>query len=196
MQEFITGLGLSTSAGLNTYVPLIILNLAGRAGLLEMEGQTANTLTSTPALVVMILLLLVEVVADKIPVVDSTNDVISTAIRPVVGALLMNTSISGLENADAEWLTLLSLLSGGFSAGGVHAVKATARPVVTASTGGVGNPVVSTIEDISSVMMALIAIALPFIVLFFMMSFVVIIFWWIWETYRLGRLEQYGYRVR
>lgn len=197
MDAFITGLGLSSSAGLNTYLPLIIFNLAGRSEFLEMEGATADVLTSWPALIVFGILLVVEIVADKVPMVDSVNDVINTAVRPAVGAALMVATTSGLEGQiDPEALAALSVISGGISAGGVHAVKATTRPAVTASTGGLGNAIVSTIEDIISLMMALTAIILPFILLFFVVSFVVLFLWWLWEMNRQDRLERHGIKLK
>lgn len=197
METFITGLGLSTSAGLNAYIPLIILNLAGRANVIETQGTAADILTSPITLGILIILLLIEMTADKIALVDSLNDAINTVVRPATGALLMVVSTSGLQDSvDPTVLALLAIGSGSISAGGVHVVKAGSRPIVTASTGGIGNPIVSVIEDISSLMMSLIALVLPFIILFFMTSFIILIGWWLWEQRRIDRLEARGYNLR
>lgn len=194
MEAFLSGLGLSSSAGLNAYLPLILFNLASQAGIIDKtEGVPAEVLSSKPALVVFIILLIIEMVADKVPAVDSVNDIIHTVIRPSAGALLMLASTSGMrDSVDPEVLTIFSLLSGGASAGSVHATKATARPVVTVTTGGVGNFFVSIIEDIIAVFVSLVAILLPFFVIFFMASFVGLIFWWIWERQRKDMLRQRG----
>jgi hypothetical protein len=194
MEAILSGLGLSTSAGLNAYLPLVLLNLAGQSDLIKMEGVPAEVLTSKPALVAFLILLAIEMVADKVPVVDSTNDVINTAIRPAAGALMMLAVTSGMDTQiDPELLAVGSLLAGGASAGSVHAVKATARPVVTVTTGGLGNFVVSIIEDVFAFFMALVAILIPFFIVFFLMSFVVLVVWWVWERQRQDTLKHRGF---
>ncbi|MCQ3931506.1 MAG: DUF4126 domain-containing protein [Chloroflexi bacterium] len=193
MEAILSGLGLSTSAGLNAYLPLILMNLAAQAGIIDTKGVPAEVLTSKPALVVFLILLVIETVADKIPAVDSVNDIINTAIRPTAGALMMVVSTSGMSGqVDPEVLTIMSLLAGSASAGSVHAVKATARPVVTLSTAGMGNMVVSVLEDILAIFISLVALLIPFFVVFFMASFVGLILWWIWERQRKDMLRQRG----
>ncbi|KAB2851895.1 MAG: DUF4126 domain-containing protein [Anaerolineae bacterium] len=193
MEAILSGLGLSTSAGLNAYLPLILMNLAAQAGIIDTKGVPAEVLTSKPALVVFLILLVIETVADKIPAVDSVNDIINTAIRPTAGALMMVVSTSGMSGqVDPEVLTIMSLLAGSASAGSVHAVKATARPAVTLSTAGMGNMVVSVFEDILAIFISLVALLIPFFVVFFMASFVGLILWWIWERQRKDMLRQRG----
>jgi hypothetical protein len=89
-------------------------------------------------------------------------------------------------------LAVFSLLAGGASAGSVHAVKATARPAVTMTTFGLGNWVVSIIEDMFAFFISLVAILLPFFVVFFLASFAVLILWWIWERQRKDMLRHRG----
>ncbi len=193
MEAILSGLGLSTSAGLNAYLPLILMNLAAQAGMIDTKGVPAEVLTSKPALVVFLILLAIETVADKIPAVDSVNDIINTAIRPSAGALMMIVSTSGMSGqVDPEVLTVFSILAGGASAGSVHAVKATARPAVTVSTAGMGNMVVSVLEDILAIFISLVALLIPLFVVFFMASFVALILWWIWERQRKDMLRQRG----
>jgi hypothetical protein len=193
MEAFITGLGLSSSAGLNAYLPLVLLSLAQQSGAVELEGSLAEAMTSPPALAVWIVLLLIEMTVDKIPGIDSLNDVVSTVIRPTAGTALMYASMSGVDNQlDPDMLLAISVLAGGASAGGVHATKAVTRPAVTVSTGGLGNSVVSIIEDIISLIVALFALVLPIIIIFFMLSFVFLIPWWLWEQQRLDRLRHRG----
>jgi phage-related protein len=102
-------------------------------------------------------LLLIEMTADKIPAVDTINDGIQTFIRPVAGAILFAASAQVITDVHP----ILSIVSGLLIAGGVHTVKATARPVVTATTAGLGNPVVSVAEDIASAVVTVLAIILP-----------------------------------
>jgi len=116
-------------------------------------------------------LLVVEIVADKIPAVDSVNDGIQTFVRPAAGAILF----AGSANVITDIHPILSLAAGLLLAGGVHATKAAARPVVTVSTAGVGNPLVSTLEDIVATVVSLLAVVLPIIAAVLLLGFVLFI---------------------
>ncbi|NDJ85460.1 MAG: DUF4126 domain-containing protein [Chloroflexi bacterium] len=195
METIATGLGLSSSAGLNAYLPLLIYNLGVRFDLIQAEGQIADTLASWPALGLFAVLLIIEMAVDKVPVLDSGNDIINTVIRPVAGAALMIASTGALQDEfSPEMVQLFSLISGGTSAGGVHAVKALSRPLVTGTTGGTGNILVSILEDIISLFVSLFAILLPFVIVFLGISVVVLAFWWLFEMQRRDMLERRGYR--
>jgi hypothetical protein len=98
----------------------------------------------------------VEVVADKVPGADHVNDVIQTVVRPAAGGLLAVSS-SGHGTVSPVALAVAGVLI----AGGVHAVKASARPVVNVSTAGTGAPVVSTLEDIGAAIMTVLALLVP-----------------------------------
>ena len=152
----LTGLGLATAAGLNAYVPLLVVGLLGRFGVLDLSAPY-DSLSSTPALIVLAVLLAVEVLADKVAGVDSINDVIQTVVRPAAGAVLFAGSI-GLLTDLPPWV---GVVAGLLTAGGVHATKAAVRPAVTVSTGGLGNPVVSAIEDAVSLVVSVLAIVAP-----------------------------------
>lgn len=193
MESIATGLGLSTSAGLNAYLPLIIFNLAVRAGLIEAEGSTADALTSWQSLGIFSVLLIIEMIVDKIPILDTANDVINTVIRPVAGAALMTASTGGLTDTfSPELVQWFSLISGGTSAGGVHAVKALSRPMVTTSTAGTGNIAVSIVEDVIAVIVSVIAVFLPFIMIFLGISILLLALWWLWEMQRMDMLKRRG----
>ncbi len=88
-------------------------------------------------------LVLVEAVADKVPAVDHVNDTIQTFIRPTAGAIVFAASAGSVT----EVSPVLSLICGLLVAGTVHTVKSVAvRPLITASTAGMGDPIVSTAE--------------------------------------------------
>lgn len=192
MEAIATGLGLSSSAGLNAYLPLLMYNLAVRFKLLEAQGATAETIASWEALAIFSVLLIVEMIVDKVPVLDSLNDVVSTVIRPVAGAALMNASTGSLENhIDPTFLFWFSMITGGVSAGSVHGVKAVSRPMITGTTGGTGNWAVSIAEDIVSLAVSLFAILLPFIMIFIVTSIVILVLWWLWESQRRDMVTHY-----
>jgi len=102
-------------------------------------------------------LLLIEMTVDKIPAVDTVNDVIHTVVRPAAGAVLFASSSNVISDVNPA----LAMICGLLMAGGVHAAKATARPVITATTAGLGNPVVSLLEDVVSAITAIVSIVLP-----------------------------------
>lgn len=161
MLEALTGIlsafGLSSAAGLNAYLPLLIVALTARyTDLIQLQAPW-DALTNPWVIAVLVVLLVVEVVADKIPAVDHANDVIQTVVRPTAGAILFASS----GNVIGDIHPALALICGILVAGSVHGVKATFRPVVTATTGGIGNPVVSTVEDVASFILTVMAILAP-----------------------------------
>jgi hypothetical protein len=164
--ELMTGSGLAMAAGLNAYVPLLALGLLSRfTGLLSLpEGW--QWLQGDVALVVLGVLLLVEVVADKVPVVDSLNDVLQTVVRPASGGLVLaagaaSQTVAVTDPGALEGWRWVPVVLGVLLALAVHGTKALARPAVNATTAGVGAPVVSTVEDVSSVALVLVAVLLP-----------------------------------
>ena len=94
---------------------------------------------------------------DKIPAVDTINDIIHTFIRPVAGGILFAAESGTIGGLDPTVGFVLGLLS----AGSVHAVKATGRPLVTTFTGGMGNMLVSLVEDMISGVTAVLALVVP-----------------------------------
>ena len=167
-----TAFGLSSSAGLNAYLPLLVVALLARFTDLITLDPPWDALESWWLIGVLLVLLLIEMLVDKVPAVDSVNDAIQTFIRPVAGAILFAASAGVISDAHP----VLALICGLLVAGGVHAVKATARPVITGTTAGTLNPVVSTLEDVLSLVMAILAILVP--VLGFLLLLAVII-WFI-----------------
>ena len=174
-----TALGLSSSAGLNAYLPLLVVALLARFTDLIRLDPPWDALTSWWVIGVLAVLLLIEVLVDKVPAVDTVNDVIQTVIRPVAGAILFAASAGGIGEAHP----VLALVCGLLVAGGVHAVKATARPVVTGTTAGTLNPVVSTIEDVVSLVVAVLSIVLPILGLLFLLLVII----WLVRRWRRRR---------
>jgi hypothetical protein len=154
--NILSAFGLSGCAGLNAYIPLLVVGSLGRAGVIRLASPF-DALTSTWALGLLAVLLAVEVVVDKVPGADHINDVIQTVIRPASGALLFASEAGIVQSVPAPvWLA-----TGLVTALGVHGAKAAARPVVTTSTLGVGTPVVSLVEDVIAFGGSLLAIFLP-----------------------------------
>jgi hypothetical protein len=168
-----TAFGLSTSAGLNAYIPLLVVALLARLTPLITLDEPYNALTSWWVIGVLVVLLIVEVLVDKVPAVDTVNDVIQTFIRPTAGAILFaaSTNTVGLH-------PVLGAICGVILAGGVHAVKTGSRPVVASLTTGVGNPVVSTVEDTISLVLSVLAIVTPYLVAALILILAALFTWW------------------
>lgn len=174
MFEALSGLsaafGLSGSAGLNAYIPLLMVALAARFPLddpLVKLQAPYDLMGSWWVIGLLVVLLIIEIVADKVPAVDTVNDGIQTFVRPAAGAILF----AGSANVITEIHPILALGAGLLVAGGVHATKTAARPVITVSTVGVGNPIVSTLEDIVAFVVSLLALILPIIAAILMIAF-------------------------
>ena len=177
----LTAFGLSASAGLNAYIPhLVVALLAKFTHLIELS-KPWDTLTSWWIIALLIVLSLIEFFADKVPAVNHMNDLIQTIIRPTAGAILFAASAHVLT----EVSPVLSVGAGLLVAGGVHAAKSLAiRPAVTAATGGLANIPVSIAEDLTSTFVSILAVIVPVLIACIL---ILITAWIIWRMYRRSR---------
>jgi hypothetical protein len=176
MMEIISAFGLSASAGLNAYIPLLVVSLLARfTNLIELsEGWRA--LESWWIIGLLIVLSLVEFFADKIPAVNHINDILQTLIRPTAGAILFAAS----ANVLTEIHPILSIAAGLLVAGSVHAVKSVViRPAVTATTAGAGDVPVSVMEDVVATMLSVLSVVIPVLVGIILLIVAGLIIWWI-----------------
>jgi hypothetical protein len=181
--EALTGTGLAASAGLNAYIPLLTMGLLARYTEAISLPTGWSWLANGWTLIILGLLLAIEVVADKVPVVDHVNDMVQTFVRPTAGGLAfgagsasetVTVSDPGAFFTSHQWVPILA---GGLIALGVHGVKAASRPVVNATTAGFGAPVASTAEDFGSVVLSVLAVLVPILVLFGLVIIVWAAFW-------------------
>lgn len=169
--ELLTGGGLAVAAGLNAYVPLLLVGLLGRFTHLVTLPPQWGWLSGDVALVVLGVLLLIEVVADKVPSIDHVNDLLQTVVRPTSGGVVFTAGSTAQTPAVAHPADLLQapillpFLIGVALALLTHLGKAALRAGVNLSTAGVGAPVVSTVEDVFSVSLGVLALLLPLLVL-------------------------------
>lgn len=163
----LTGLGLAAAAGLNAYIPLVIVGFLQYFDWLDF-GSPFDALANPWVLTTLVFLLAVEVLADKIPAVDTMNDLVQTVVRPAAGAVLFAAS----TGAGTDIPPGVSLLAGLLTAGTIHGTKAALRPILNVGSGGAAAPVVSTGEDLVSTALAFAAILAPFLVLIALVAFV------------------------
>jgi hypothetical protein len=171
MLEILTGAGLSAAAGLNAYIPMLVLGLLDRyTGLVQLPPAWA-WLSNGWVLAIVVLLLLLEIAADKVPLVDSINDWFQTLVRPAAGGIVFGSGVGAetvtVSDPDAffgssQWIPVAAGIGIALA---VHLVKMTARPVLNATTAGAAAPLVSTAEDAASTGLALAAVLLPVLVL-------------------------------
>jgi uncharacterized membrane protein len=181
--EVLTGSGLAASAGLNAYIPLLVMGLLARyTELIELPSGW-QWLGNGWVMAILAVLLAVEFVADKVPMLDSVNDTLQTAIRPTAGGLAFGAGSAsetvtvkdpGSFFAGHQWVPIVAGVALAF---GVHALKASARPVINAMTAGIGAPVVSTVEDVTSVSVSVLAIVVPLLVIVLLVGVILAIPW-------------------
>jgi hypothetical protein len=180
--ELLTGTGLAASAGLNAYIPLLAIGLLARFTEVITLPTGWQWLENGWVLGILAVLLAIEVVADKIPALDSVNDTVQTVIRPTSGGLAFGAGATsetvtvqdpGGFFSSHQWVPVALGVAIAFV---VHAAKALARPVINTFTLGFGAPVVSTLEDATSVTMSVVAILIPILVIVFLVG-LALFFW-------------------
>ena len=170
MLEILTGTGLAAAAGLNAYIPLLIMGIAGRIDWIQLPSGWL-WLENEWVMVILGVLFIIEIIADKVPAVDSVNDWIQTAVRPASGGIVfaggIGTSTVAVDDpgnffSSGAWIPVvigivLALL--------MSLAKSAVRPVANIATGGAAAPALSTAEDGASVVLVILAIVAPVLVL-------------------------------
>lgn len=154
----LSAFGLSGAAGLNAYVPLFLVGLLYHFDKIQL-AQPFDLLGEPWALGLVAVLGLLDLVGDKIAGLDHILHLVGAVVSTAAGALLF-ASQSGV----AEVPPSVSMALGFLVSGGVHATRSAVRPLATASSAGIANPIVSTVEDISSATLSLLAIFAPILV--------------------------------
>ncbi len=156
------GLGLAAATGLKTFLPLLMLSVAARFHLFGIElSDSFEWLGSLPALVALGVATLAELLADKIPVVDHGLSLVGTVARPIAGAIA---AAAAFGHSDPTAAAVAGLIIGAPTAFAFNAAQGGTRAVSTATTGGLGNPIVSLAEDALAFVTALIALAAPILI--------------------------------
>ncbi len=173
-----TAFGLSASAGLNAYIPLLIVGLLARYTDLINLSKPWDTLANPWIILMLCILVIIEMLADKIPAVNHINDLIQTLIRPAAGAVAFAASAHVVTDVHP----VLALACGLLVAGTVHVAKAgVMRPLVTATTGGTANTPVSIAEDVTSTVLSVVAIILPIVIGTLIVVLAAFIVYWLYK---------------
>ena len=190
--ELMTGFGLASAAGLNAYIPLLSMGLLGRFTNLVNLPAGWSWLENGWVIGIVAILLIVEIVADKVPALDSVNDTVQTFVRPTSGGIVFGSGTAAQTAAvsdpaefarTGQWVPVAI---GVVTALVVHLTKSAVRPAANVATAGVAAPVLSTIEDFTSVGLTFIAILIPALVLVVLIAMA----WaaiWLWRRRRRKR---------
>jgi len=181
--ELMTGFGLATAAGLNAYIPMLLMGLLARFTSLISLPHGWTWLENGWVMTIVAVLLAVEIVADKVPALDSVNDAVQTFVRPASGGIVFGSGTAAQTAAvsdpaefarTGQWVPVAI---GVVTALVVHLTKTAVRPAANVATAGVAAPVLSTIEDFTSVSLSFIAIVIPALVVVVMVALACGAFW-------------------
>jgi len=178
--ELLTGIlsafGLSASAGLNAYIPLLVIGVLAHYTRLIQLDPPWDTLSNPWILILLGVLVCIEMLADKIPAVNHINDIIQTIVRPTAGAIVFAASARVVSDIHP----VLALACGLLIAGSVHVIKSVAvRPAVTATTAGAANVPVSIAEDILATITSILSILMPMLVALLVILAIVLSIGWL-----------------
>jgi Domain of unknown function (DUF4126) len=166
--------GLSGAAGLNAWIPLLAAGLLDRAGQLQLT-EPYDVIATTPGLIVLGVLFVLDFVGDKVPAIDSLLHAIGSVVHPASGAIVF----AAPTEAPTDIPSIVLFALGATVAGSLHATRATVRPASTTLTAGAANPVLSFGEDVSSAVLSVVAVLAPLLgVLLLMVVAVTAVLWW------------------
>lgn len=196
------------AAGLNAYIPLFALGILHRMDVVHLSAGW-DWLASWPSMAIVGTLLVIEIVVDKVPAIDSINDAVQTVVRPAAGAMVFTASAaSGTPALDgvpqiptSDEMSWVPYALGVVFALFTHGTKAAARPIANVGTAGLAAPVVSTAEDASSIGLVAAAVFAPVIVAIAAIALAVLLVWIIYrwrsrhKRYEDRRVESFEHEL-
>lgn len=192
--DIVSALGLSSASGLNAYIPMIILGLLDRyTSVIDLPAGW-QWLSNPWMLGLITVLLAIEVVADKVPALDSFNDIIQTVIRPASGGIVFSSGLSSdstIVSGSEPSFAWTPFIIGVVIALAVHLMKSLSRPVANVTTAGFAAPVLSAGEDLTAIALSLVAVFIPALVVIILLTFVGFIGYVFYRarTMRLARID-------
>ena len=155
------GLGLAAASGFRVFLPPFLLSIAVRADAVEVDltNTSLEYFDSNVAVIVLGVATLAELSAYYVPWVDNLLDTIASPAAVVAGTGMTAIVLEGNTDPVIQWS--LSIIAGGGVSAAVQSTTVVTRGISTTLTAGIANPVVSTGENIASVILALLAMVLP-----------------------------------
>ncbi|MDQ3716072.1 MAG: DUF4126 domain-containing protein [Actinomycetota bacterium] len=177
--------GLSGAAGLNAWLPLLAIGIGDRAGWVALDSPY-DILSSIPGMLVVGLLLVLDLIGDKIPALDSVLHALGLFIAPASGAVLF----AAQTDLTTDLNPAVAAVLGAITAGSLQAGRAAVRPFVTASTAGIGNPAVSAAEDGTSLVITGLAFAVPILAFLLVVAVLGLVIWLVLRARRWMRVRR------
>ncbi|WP_338734075.1 DUF4126 domain-containing protein [Mangrovimonas cancribranchiae] len=176
------GIGLAASVGFRVFVPLFVLSLASYFNVWELNASW-QWVGSLAAVITLGVATIVEIFAYYIPFVDNVLDAIAIPLATIAGTVVMVSTVADLSPV-ITWT--LAIIAGGGTATAIKSTAGSARVTSSVSTAGFGNPVVSTVETGSSIIMSVISVFLPILAFIF----TIIVLYLIFKFYRKIKLSK------
>jgi len=151
------GLGLAAACGFRIFVPLLVMSVASSTGFLTL-GDSFEWIGSLPAMIAFGAATVLEIAAYYVPWVDNLLDTVATPAAVVAGIVVTASVVGGMDPF-LKWT--LAAIAGGSIAGSVQVLTSGTRSASALTTAGFGNPIVSTVEAGSSLVVAILAIIVP-----------------------------------
>lgn len=166
------GVGLSASVGFRVFLPLFALSLAAYFDVWQLN-ESWQWVGSTTAVITLGVATLVEVCAYFIPYIDNLLDTIAVPLAALAGTAVMLSTVADLSPV-VTWA--LAIIAGGGTAAAVAGTSSTTRLASTATTGGLANPIVASLETGTSVVMSIVSIFMPILAIILVLIMLFVIF--------------------
>jgi hypothetical protein len=154
------GLGLSAACGLRVFVPMLVLSIAAKAHLVTLAPSLA-WLGSTEALICLSVATVLEIVAYKVPWLDHALDTIASPAAVIAGVIVTASQVGKITSIDPLLQWTCAIIVGGGLAGLVQTGTVATRAASTVVTGGIANPIVSSIQSAASIIVSVMAVVIP-----------------------------------
>lgn len=185
----LAGVGLAAACGFRVFAPLFVASLAANTGMeadligafnLEEVLGEHHWLGSTPVTIMLGVATAVEIGSYYVPWIDNALDSLATPLAVAAGTLITGTMLPEfMGDGSLKWAT--AMVAGGGISGVVQGASVIVRGTSTATTGGVGNPAVSTAELGGSLLLAVLAVLVPMVAGIFVFILLGFVFWTIFR---------------
>jgi len=180
--SILLGIGLAASVGFRIFVPLFALSIAAYFNVIPLN-ESWEWVGSTTAIIALGIATIVEIAAYLIPWLDNLLDSIAIPLAAIAGTAVMLSTVADLDPV-ITWA--LAIIAGGGTATAIKTSTSTARLASTATTAGIANPIVSTVETGTSIVMSLLAIVFPYLAIIL----VLVIFWVLFKVFKLFKKKK------
>jgi hypothetical protein len=174
--SILLGIGLAASVGFRIFVPLFALSIASYYGLIPLN-ENWQWVGSIAAMITLGIATIVEIAAYLIPWLDNLLDTIAVPLAAIAGTAVM---LSTMADVDPVVTWSLAIIAGGGTATAIKASTSTTRLASTATTGGIANPIVATVESGTSIVLTLVAFVAPVLAI----VLVLIVLWLLFKVFK------------